>query len=86
MVDTMTRALRPFRRLGVNPEAVALAFSLMLRAIPATVEIAEETRQAALARGLERSPRARLTPMVIRVVARARMTGEALHARGLVDD
>jgi biotin transport system permease protein len=86
MVDTMTRALRPFRRLGVNPEAVALAFSLMLRAIPATVEIAEETRQAALARGLERSPRARLTPMVIRVVTRARMTGEALHARGLVDD
>ena len=47
MVDTMTRALRPFRRVGVDPEAVALAFSLTLRAIPATVEIAEETRQAA---------------------------------------
>ncbi len=86
MVDTLTRALRPFRRLGVNPEAVALAFSLMLRAIPATVEIATETRQAALARGLERSPRARLTPLVIRVVARARLTGEALHARGVLDD
>ncbi len=86
MVDAITRVLRPFRRLGVNPDAVALAFSMMLRAIPATAEIADETRQAARARGLERSPRARLTPLVIRVVARARMTGEALHARGLVDD
>lgn len=86
MIDAMTRALGPLRRFGVNPDAVALAFALMLRAIPATIEIAEETRDAALARGLERSPRARLTPLVIRVVARARLTGEALHARGLGDD
>ena len=86
MVDALVRALRPLRPLGVNPEAVALAFSLMLRAIPAIAEIADEARQAAVARGLERSPRARLTPLVIRVVARARLTGEALHARGLADD
>jgi biotin transport system permease protein len=86
MVAVISRALRPFRRVGVNPDAVALAFSLMLRAIPATAEIADETRQAARARGLERSARARLVPLVIRVVARARMTGEALHARGVVDD
>ncbi|HYG93940.1 MAG TPA: energy-coupling factor transporter transmembrane protein EcfT [Nocardioides sp.] len=86
MVDTLTRALRPFRRLGVNPELVALAFSLMVRGIPATLEIARETRQAALARGLDREPRAMLTPMVIRVVAHARATGDALHARGIGDD
>jgi biotin transport system permease protein len=85
VVDAVTRALRPLRRLGVNPDAVGLAFSLMLRAIPATAEIADETRQAARARGLDRNPRARLTPLVIRVVARARMTGEALHARGVMD-
>ena len=82
MVDVITRALRPFRRLGVNPDAVALAFSMMLRAIPATAEIADETRQAARARGLERSPRARLTPLVIRVVARARMTGRRCTPAG----
>ena len=86
MVDTLTRALRPFRRLGVNPDLVALAFSLMVRGIPATLEIARETRQAALARGLDREPRAMLTPMVIRVVAHARATGDALHARGIGDD
>ncbi|MFI5429221.1 energy-coupling factor transporter transmembrane component T family protein [Aeromicrobium sp. UC242_57] len=34
MLDAITRGLGPFRRFGVNPEKVALAFSLMIRAIP----------------------------------------------------
>lgn len=85
VLDAITRALGPLRRLGVDPETVALAFSLMIRAVPTTLEIAHETRDAALARGLQRDPRARLTPMVIRVVAHARSTGEALHARGITD-
>ncbi|MGZ4466588.1 MAG: energy-coupling factor transporter transmembrane component T, partial [Nocardioides sp.] len=77
---------RPLRRVGVDADRVALAFALMVRAIPTTLEIATETRDAALARGLQRDPRARLTPMVIRVVAHARATGDALHARGVGDD
>ncbi len=85
MLDTITRALGPLRRFGVDPEMVALAFSLMMRALPTTIEIADETRDAAMARGLQRDPRARLTPLVIRVVAHARSTGEALHARGVTD-
>lgn len=86
LVDAITRWLEPFRRFGVRPELVALAFSLMVRGIPLTLEIAAETRDAARARGLERSPRAYLTPLVVRVVAHARATGEALHARGIGDD
>ena len=86
MVDAITRWLEPFRRTGVRPELVALAFSLLVRGIPLTLEIAAETRDAARARGLARSPRAYLTPLVIRVVAHARATGEALHARGIGDD
>ncbi|MBS4751457.1 energy-coupling factor transporter transmembrane protein EcfT [Nocardioides sp. zg-ZUI104] len=86
LVDTLTRWLEPTRRFGVRPELVALAFSLMIRGIPLTLQIAAETRDAARARGLERSPRAYLTPMVIRVVAHARATGDALHARGIGDD
>lgn len=86
MLDTIARSLRPLRPVGVDPERVALAFSLMIRAIPTTIEIAEETRDAARARGLERDPRARLVPLVIRVVAHARATGDALHARGIGDD
>jgi biotin transport system permease protein len=64
---------------------VALAFSLMIRGIPTTIQLASETRQAAMARGLERNPRALVTPMVLRTVAHARATGEALHARGVGD-
>lgn len=86
VLDAVVRGLRPLRRLGVDPEKVGLAFSLMLRAIPTTLTIAQETRDAALARGLQRDPRALLTPMVIRVVAHAHETGDALHARGIGDD
>lgn len=86
ILDTITRALGPMRRFGVRPDTVALAFSLTLRAIPTTIAIADETRDAALARGLEHDPRARLTPLVIRVVAHARATGDALQARGIGDD
>lgn len=86
ILDAIERALCPLRPLGVNPERVALAFSLVLRTIPATVGLAEETRDAARARGLERDVRARLTPFAIRVVADAHATGEALHARGVGDD
>ncbi|MGO1166579.1 MAG: energy-coupling factor transporter transmembrane component T family protein [Janibacter sp.] len=86
MLDAIERALHPLRVAGVNPERVALAFSLVLRAIPATIGLAEETRDAARARGLERDVRARLTPFAIRVVSDAQATGEALHARGVGDD
>lgn len=86
MLDTITRGLGPFRRFGVNPERFALAFSLVLRSIPGIMTIAQETRAAAKARGLERSPRALLVPMAIRVVAHAFDTGAALHARGIGDD
>jgi len=86
VMDAVARGLGPLRRVGVDPEAVALGFSLMLRAIPTTIGLAEESRDAALARGLERSPRALLVPFVVRVVARAHETGDALHARGIGDD
>ena len=57
----------------------------MIRAVPLTLDLATETREAARARGLERDPRARLVPLVVRSVAHARATGEALDARGIAD-
>lgn len=86
MLDSFIRWITPARRIGVNPERVALTISLAIQAIPGTVALALETREAAKARGLERSPRAFLTPFVIRVVARAHETGDALHARGIGED
>ena len=84
MIEAFVRWLRPFRRTGVDPERVALTISLTISSLPETHSLALETRDAARARGL-RSPRAYLTPFVIRVVARAHETGAALQARGIGD-
>ena len=86
MVDTLVAAVRPLRRVGVDPDRVALVLMMAIQALPGTVALALETRDAARARGLERSPRVYLTPFVVRVVARAHETGDALRARGLADD
>lgn len=86
LLDAVVRGLQPFRRVGVNPDAVALAISLMLTAIPAIFAIFGDSLDAARARGLSRDPRATLAPTAIRVVAHAQATGDALAARGLGDD
>jgi biotin transport system permease protein len=86
MLDALTRWARPLRFVGLRPERVAMAFALTVSALPGTIAIARETRDAARARGIERNPRSYLSPFVIRVVARAQETGDALHARGIGDD
>jgi biotin transport system permease protein len=85
MLDAIVRWVAPLRRLGVDPERVALTFTLAIQALPGTMTLAVETRDAARARGL-RSPRAYLSPFVVRVIARAHETGDALTARGIGDD
>lgn len=85
VIDVVLRAARPLRRFGLEPEWVGLAVALTLRGIPTLVEVFAETRDAARARGLERHPRALLVPSVLRTVARARRSGEALAARGMAD-
>lgn len=85
MLDLVVRATRPLQRAGASPETIGLAVALMLRAVPALGRTTAEVRDAARARGLERSPRAVLVPAAVRAVGRARLTGEALAARGLGD-
>lgn len=86
LLDTIVRALAKFRRFGVKPERVALAFSLVITSVPTLLGIANETRAAARARGLERNPRALLIPFALRTVSHAQLTGDALAARGLGDE
>lgn len=86
MLDAVVRWAAPLRRVGLDPDRLALTIGLAVQALPGTLTLAQETRDAARARGLERSPRAYLTPFVIRVVARAHETGDALAARGIGDD
>ncbi|PFG33382.1 energy-coupling factor transporter transmembrane component T family protein [Sanguibacter antarcticus] len=85
MLDALVRLAGPLRRIGLDPEVLALAVALMLRTIPALIELVGEVRDAARARGLDRDPRALLVPFALRTVARAQATGDALTARGILD-
>lgn len=86
LLEALQRAARPLRHVGLAPETVALAISLMLRSVPVLVQSVLTSRDAARARGLERSPRAVVVPAAVRMVGHARATGEALAARGLGED
>jgi biotin transport system permease protein len=81
----VSRAARPLRR-WIPPEALALVFSLTLRAVPELSRILGESRDAARARGLDRSPRAMLVPAGVRTVGYALAVGDAITARGLADE
>ncbi|GAA0314241.1 hypothetical protein GCM10009528_34890 [Kineococcus aurantiacus] len=83
LLEAVVRALGPLRRVGVEPERVAFAFTLTLTSVPVVGRLLAESREAAAARGLSGDPRALLVPTVVRTVAHAEQLGEALAARGL---
>jgi biotin transport system permease protein len=85
MLDVVVTLLGPLRRFGVDPDRVALVFALTVRAVPVLAGTYAQARDARRARGLERSPRALLVPLVLRTLRHADQLGEALAARG-VDD
>ncbi|MFZ3453158.1 energy-coupling factor transporter transmembrane component T [Arthrobacter sp. 7Tela_A1] len=83
LLDGAVALARPLRVLGADPERFGLALALMLRSIPYLLGSAADVRDSAKARGLERNPRALAVPVVIRAVAYAQQTGDALAARGI---
>jgi biotin transport system permease protein len=83
LLDGVVSLARPCRRFGADPERFALTIAIMLRSIPFIAGAFEDARDSARARGLERNPRALVTPVLITTVAYARHTGDALAARGL---
>jgi biotin transport system permease protein len=85
LVDVLVRALRPWRRLGLDPERVGLLLALSVRSVAVVVGLAREVREAQRARGKTASPRAYAVPLLIRSLRHADELGEALVARG-VDD
>ncbi|MGN6578100.1 MAG: energy-coupling factor transporter transmembrane component T family protein [Nocardioides sp.] len=85
MVDAIVTTCRPLRRLGVDPERVGLVLALGVRSVPVVVGLAEEVREAQLARGLSASPRAFAVPLIVRSLRHADALGEALVARGVED-
>ena len=85
VLDAISTCARPIRRI-LPPETLGLMFAMTLRAIPEAARLLVESRTAARARGLERSPRAVLIPAATRSVGFALQLGQALHARGIAED
>jgi biotin transport system permease protein len=85
LLDAITALLEPARVIGVDPDRVALLLALTLRAVPVIAATLHEARDARRARGLERSTRALVTPVVVRTIRHADRVGEALAARGMDD-
>lgn len=82
-IAAFARILKPF---GASPEKFALSVTLMWASIPYLLGAVLSVRQAARARGLERSSWRFVTPVMIGVVGHALEVGDALRARGLGDD
>ena len=85
LLDVIARLLEPARAIGVDPDRVALLLALTIRAVPVIAATLHEARDARRARGLERSTRALVTPIVVRTIRHADRVGEALAARGIDD-
>lgn len=86
MLDTVTRALGPLRRFGVDPDRIGLMLALAIRCIPILATIVHEVAQARKARGLQWSMTALATPVLVRALRTADGLGDALVARGWDDD
>lgn len=86
MLDAVTRALGPLRRVGADPERIGLLLALAIRCVPVLAEIVREVADARRARGLQWSITALVTPVLVRSLRTADAMGDALAARGVDDD
>ncbi|OLM11460.1 energy-coupling factor transporter transmembrane component T [Pseudonocardia sp. Ae505_Ps2] len=86
LVGAVERGLGPLRRFGVAPERLGLLVGLTLQSIATLSGIAGQVREAARARGAERSPTAFAVPFLVRTLRHADALGEALAARGWGDE
>lgn len=85
LLDLAAAAFRPFRKV-IPPAIPGLMFAIMIRAIPEVATIMRQSRDAAKARGVQRSAQALMIPTATRTVGFALDLGAALHARGIGDE
>jgi len=85
LMEALETNMAPLERIGVPVDTISLAIALTIRQIPVLLGTANESLDARKARGANLSLLAFGTPLVIRSVRHAQLTGEALMARGVVD-
>lgn len=86
VVAAIERGLGPLRRFGVRPDRLGLLVGLTIAAVGTLSGIAGEVREAARARGADRSVVALVAPFLVRTLRHADELGEALAARGIGDE
>ncbi|QRN79204.1 MAG: energy-coupling factor transporter transmembrane protein EcfT [Nocardiopsis sp. BM-2018] len=86
MLDLFERLARPLRRVGVNPDRVALVLALTIRSIPMVATAWQAAREGYRARGLSGRPHLLVVPVIVQLLRMADATGEALVARGIDED
>ena len=84
--DLMDGLGRAAKTVGVPERRAQLVLALILRTIPDLSAAWQRSREAAASRGLKRAPLRTATHLGITAVARARDAGDAIAARGLLDD
>lgn len=82
LLDALRRIVRPLRRVGADPEAIAMTLSLTIAMIPVIASLAAQVRDAHRARGAGLGPRAAL-PLLVLTMKHADDVGDALVARGI---
>ncbi|ONI83170.1 cobalt transporter [Actinosynnema sp. ALI-1.44] len=82
VVSSIERAAAPLRRFGVRPDRLGLLAGLTMQAVSTLSLIAGQVREAAKARGADRSVIAFAVPFLVRTLRHADDLGEALAARG----
>lgn len=86
MLDAVTRALEPLRKVGVDTERIGLMLALAIRCVPVLAGIVRDVAEARRARGMQWSMTALVTPVLVRALRTADDMGDALAARGVGDD
>ncbi|GAA0731419.1 energy-coupling factor transporter transmembrane protein EcfT [Dactylosporangium roseum] len=81
MLALFEAALRPTRRIGLNPEQMSLALAMTVRFIPEIRNKYLEIREAQFARGLRNSPVAVVVPLIVRTLEAAQEISAAIDAR-----
>ena len=82
LLEVLRRILGPLRRVGADPETVALGLSLTIAMVPVIESFATQVRDAHRARGVRLGLRAAL-PLLVMTLRHADEVGDALIARGI---
>ena len=83
LIDAIEYALRPLRRVGVNPSKAPLMLSMTISTVPVIAGFAQQIRAARLARGVPARPLTFVVPLLVMSLKHADELADALTARGV---